>query len=188
MENGKIKDSQLTASSMWMGIATFGPQRARLNNRKWPQGWSAAIRDHKPWLKVSLDAEHVITAVATQGYGNAIFNEWVENYYVSWSDKNARDVVYEENGKVKVSIGTMAFLLVIDPEFMMTQFQPGALFITALLLPLSSMLKRVYSFLIAIFSSLYSNDDRFGPGSAARLVKSLYRISDQNRGFSVLYF
>lgn len=97
-----IKDSQLTASSVWMGISTFGPQRARLNSNKWPQGWSASIKDQNPWLKVNLGSNHVITAIATQGYGNAIFNEWVESYYISWLDKMAGDVMYEEEGNVKV--------------------------------------------------------------------------------------
>lgn len=102
IESGEIKDGQLSASSVWMGVNTFGPKQARLNNQKWPQGWSADLRDENPWLKVSLDADYVITGIATQGYGNPVFNEWVEKYSLVWLDTTAGEIYYHENGKVKV--------------------------------------------------------------------------------------
>ena len=83
---------------------TFGPQQARLNNQKWPQGWSADLTDKQPWLKVSLQSDYVITGIATQGYGNPVFREWVESYYVVWLDKKAGEVYYHEDGKIKVRI------------------------------------------------------------------------------------
>ena len=109
IESGEIKDGQLSASSVWMGVNTFGPQHARLNNQKWPQGWSADLRDENPWLKVSLDADYVITGIATQGYGNPVFNEWVESYFVVWLDIRASEVYYREEGKVKVFIKPFLF-------------------------------------------------------------------------------
>ena len=104
MKNGEIKDGQLSVSSVWMGVSTFGAQNARLDNHKWPQGWSADLRDENPWLKVSLDADYVITGIATQGYGSAVFSEWVESYYVAWLDIRASEVYYHEDAKVKVFI------------------------------------------------------------------------------------
>jgi len=109
-ESGEIKDGQLSASSVWMGVNTFGPQHARLNNQKWPQGWSADLRDENPWLKVSLDADYVISGIATQGYGNPVYSEWVESYYLVWLDIRASEVYYREDGKVKVSTSRLAFL------------------------------------------------------------------------------
>lgn len=103
-ESGEIKDGQLSVSSVWMGVNTFGPQNARLNNQKWPQGWSADPSDQNPWLNVSLDADYVITGIATQGYGNPVFSEWVESYYILWLDSEAGEVYYQENGKVKVGV------------------------------------------------------------------------------------
>lgn len=103
-ESGEIKDGQLSVSSVWMGVNTFGPQNARLNNQKWPQGWSVDPSDQNPWLNVSLDADYVITGIATQGYGNPVFSEWVESYYILWLDSEAGEVYYQENGKVKVGV------------------------------------------------------------------------------------
>lgn len=102
VESGEIKDAQLSASSSWRGIRTFGAQHARLNNQQWPQGWSADVRDKNPWLKVSLDVDHVITGIATQGHGSLVFSERVESYFVVWLDIRAGNVYYHEDGKVKV--------------------------------------------------------------------------------------
>ena len=109
IENGEIKDGQLAVSSVWMGASTFGSHNARLNNQKWPQGWSADVRDENPWLKVSLDTDYVITGIATQGYGSAVFNEWVESYYIIWLDIRASEVYYHEDAKVKVFIDILHF-------------------------------------------------------------------------------
>ena len=102
LESGEIKNKQLSSSSTWMGISTFGPQHARLNNSKWPQGWSADITDQNPWLKVTFQSDYVITDIATQGYGNPVFSEWIESYYLLWLDSKAGEVYYHEDGKVKV--------------------------------------------------------------------------------------
>lgn len=110
IENGGVKDGQLTASSVWMGVNTFGPQQARLHNQKWPQGWSADLTDKQPWLKVSLQSDYVITGIATQGYGNPVFREWVESYYLVWLDTKAGEVFYHEDGKVKVGVCLKVFL------------------------------------------------------------------------------
>lgn len=105
LESGEIKNKQLSSSSTWMGISTFGPQHARLNNSKWPQGWSADTTDQNPWLKVTFQSDYVITGIATQGYGNPVFNEWIESYYLLWLDSKAGEVYYHEDGKVKVLDG-----------------------------------------------------------------------------------
>lgn len=102
LESGEIKNKQLSSSSTWMGISTFGPQHARLNNSKWPQGWSADTTDQNPWFKVTFQSDYVITGIATQGYGNPVFNEWIESYYLLWLDSKAGEVYYHEDGKVKV--------------------------------------------------------------------------------------
>lgn len=116
IENGGIKDGQLTASSAWMGVRTFGPQQARLNNQKWPQGWSADLTDKQPWLKVSLQSDYVITGIATQGYGNPVFREWVESYYLVWLDTKAGEVYYHEDGEVKVGV-CLRVLWLFPPTF-----------------------------------------------------------------------
>ena len=124
-ESGAIKDAQFTASSVWMGLNTFGPQRARLNNQQWPQGWSADLSDKHPWIKISLQSDYVITGIATQGYGNSVFDEWVESYYLVWLDVKAGEVFYHEDGKLMVgktlisSISSLSFIFTshIPPLF-----------------------------------------------------------------------
>ncbi|KAK2562119.1 Neuropilin-1 [Acropora cervicornis] len=105
VESGEIKDAQLSASSSWRGIRAFGAQQARLNNQQWPQGWSADVRDKNPWLKISLDVDHVITGIATQGHGSLVFSERVESYFVVWLDIRAGKVHYREDGKIKIFVG-----------------------------------------------------------------------------------
>lgn len=105
IESGEIKDAQLSASSSWRGVNSFGAHNARLNSQRWPQGWSADVQDENPWLKVSFDVDYVINGIATQGHGNMVFNEWVESYFVVWLDIRAGEVYYQEDGKVKVFDG-----------------------------------------------------------------------------------
>lgn len=102
LEDNRIKNSQFSASSHWMSIYKYGPQRARLNNRDWPQGWVADPSDKNPWIKVKFDDLHVITSIATQGYGNPILSEWVKSYKVTWFDRKQDYVPYQEEGKEKV--------------------------------------------------------------------------------------
>lgn len=58
--NGKIDDSQLTASSVLMdNFYTFGPQRGRLNA---PYGdkadhWTPNQADKKQWLQVTMPSD-----------------------------------------------------------------------------------------------------------------------------------
>ena len=86
IENGDIKDEQLTASSAWRDDKEqFGAHRARLNLNRWPQGWTASVEDTSPWLQVNLKDPFIITRVATQGYGGTI-DQWVERYRMSWEN------------------------------------------------------------------------------------------------------
>ena len=121
-ENGEIKDGELTASSAWMGVSTFGPQQARLHNKKWPQGWSADLTDKQPWLKVSLQSDYVITGIATQGYGNPVFREWIESYDLVWLDTKAGEVFYHEDGKVKVGVFSIFVSLLTLSNFARPRF------------------------------------------------------------------
>jgi len=104
IESKEIADSQLEASSTWMSSNIYGPQRARLNNKEWPQGWVADARDRNLWLKVKLSGRHIVSGIATQGYGNKLFNDWVTSYQVSWYDPKHKDfIIYREQGTEKVT-------------------------------------------------------------------------------------
>lgn len=86
-----------------MSSNMYGPQQARLDNKEWPQGWIADARDKNPWLKIKLNGRHIVSGIATQGYGNKLFSDWVKSYQVSWYDpKHKGFIIYREQGNEKV--------------------------------------------------------------------------------------
>ena len=82
----------MSASSTYGDLfEIFGAHRARLNLTSWPPGYRAnvdALGDFT-WIKITLDQDMVITGIATQGYGNTSFSEWVSNYLIFYEKKGA---------------------------------------------------------------------------------------------------
>lgn len=105
LENGVIKDEQLSASSVYKNdFSTFGAQRARLNLRSWPPGYRAnndmANSHTPPWISVELGRKLIVTGIATQGYGEPSVAEWITSYRVMY----AADAYFVDlNGDVLVS-------------------------------------------------------------------------------------
>ena len=66
MENGKIADNQITASSERDNYKAF---QARLRYKKdgRPFGWQPANSRSTEWLQVDLLDNYIVTGVATQG-------------------------------------------------------------------------------------------------------------------------
>ena len=111
MENGKILDSQISASSEW--DAKHGPANSRLNFKA--QGrregaWTAKYNDNNQWLQVDLGVQATITEILTQS--NA--NQWVKTYTVSYSNDGHNFFAYRVDGVVKVRI-LSPFCSVADP-------------------------------------------------------------------------
>ena len=54
------------------------------------------------WIKIDLEKEMIITAIATQGYGDVAIEEWIKQYVFMYS--NGRDYSYfkDLNGELKV--------------------------------------------------------------------------------------
>ena len=104
--DGRIKDNQLSASSAHDNdFATYGAHRARLNITSWPPGYRANAKTTDfHWVRVSLHSEMVITAIATQGYGEPQVDEWVSNYMLLYYRDG--DFLYFKglDGNVKVSM------------------------------------------------------------------------------------
>ena len=96
MQNGRIKDSQLTASSIWN--AALSTRQARMNG---PTSWSVRHNNPNQWIQVDLRQTTVVTAIGTQGRGN--YNQWVRTYTVSFSTNGDTFKSYRNNGAVKVS-------------------------------------------------------------------------------------
>ncbi|KXJ26121.1 Neuropilin-2 [Exaiptasia diaphana] len=82
MEDGRIKDSQLSASSSLR--YELGPQRARLYSNvpdgSWIAGHNVAGQEY---LQIDLLSSHVITHVATQGREYR-YHQWVTKYYLKY--------------------------------------------------------------------------------------------------------
>ena len=69
MENGRITDSQITASSSYTANIYYDrPHNARLNG---VSAWAAGLGDNDPWIQVDFVQDLWVTGVATQGYGPA---------------------------------------------------------------------------------------------------------------------
>jgi len=109
LENGVIKDEQLSASSVYKNdSSTFGAQRARLNLRSWPPGYRAnndmAHSHTHPWISVKLGRKLIVTGIATQGYGEPSVAEWITSYRVMYAaDKLDYAYFVDLNGDVLVS-------------------------------------------------------------------------------------
>ena len=101
MENGKIHDSQISASSEWR--ANYGAINSRLNFRA--QGgrqgaWTARHNDINQWLQVNFNIRATVTEILTQGRSN--WNQWVKSYTASYSNDGVNFFDYRVNGVVKV--------------------------------------------------------------------------------------
>ena len=86
MESGKIKDSQITASSVWDDY--HGASNARLNFVQKSGSWSSRSNDLHQWLQVDFKYEATITAIQTQGRGS--YGQWVKSYTLSYSDDGVK--------------------------------------------------------------------------------------------------
>ena len=90
MENGKIKDKQIEASS------SLAAKQGRLNFKG---SWSASTNDVNQWLQIDLDNYNTtVTGVATQGKNGK--REWVTKYKLQYSDDGEKFQFYREQGRV----------------------------------------------------------------------------------------
>ncbi|XP_022809965.1 coadhesin-like, partial [Stylophora pistillata] len=97
MQNGKIPNSALTASSKWN--ANYGPENARLHFHpvSGRQGaWVARVQNVNQWLQVDFGVETQVTRIATQGRQNK--NQYVTKYTLRYSLDKSQWNMYQPNG------------------------------------------------------------------------------------------
>lgn len=100
ISDGRIKDNQFTAPSAFDNdFTTFGAHRARLNTTGYR---SAPENAGESWLKVDLGHTVVVTAIATQGYGNPEVKEWVTAYILLYSQGSDYVNFKDTNGETQV--------------------------------------------------------------------------------------
>lgn len=100
MENGQIKDDQVTASTYF---PHHEPHEGRLN-AKGGQAWHARYTTGTEYLQIDFRREVNITAVATQGQSGKAF--YVTEYKLNMSDDGKTWKEYRENDKPKVVLST----------------------------------------------------------------------------------
>ncbi|KFQ15264.1 Coagulation factor V, partial [Leptosomus discolor] len=87
MENGDIKNTQITASSVktsWFN--TWDPSLARLNQKGKINAWRAKVNNNQQWLQIDLLTIKKITAIATQGVKSITAENFVKTYVILYSD------------------------------------------------------------------------------------------------------
>ncbi|XP_038046744.1 lactadherin-like [Patiria miniata] len=87
MEDGRIRNESITASSVWGNFTNHAPPRARLNTQGHAAAWvSAGNSDPNPWIQVDFVSMVTITGLITQGRGDQVDTQWVTEYQVTYSD------------------------------------------------------------------------------------------------------
>uniref|UniRef100_A0A8C3CGB1 ferroxidase n=1 Tax=Cairina moschata TaxID=8855 RepID=A0A8C3CGB1_CAIMO len=108
MENGAIKNSQITASSVktsWFN--TWDPFLARLNQKGKINAWRAKSNNNQQWLQIDLLSIKKITAVATQGVKSMSSENFVKTYVILYSNEGSEWKSYTDgsNSVAKVFSG-----------------------------------------------------------------------------------
>lgn len=85
MEKGRIKDSQITASSEYsvQHAAKFGRLYFKASDSK-QGGWSAGYTAANQWIQVDLRKYTIVKGIATQGRNR--YSQWVTKYKLQYSD------------------------------------------------------------------------------------------------------
>jgi len=101
MEDGRILDRQLTASSSYS--PRDGPQYARLNSQAGAGGWVSAENFGYygyQCLQIDLENPHIIvTRVATQG--RTTWNQWVTAYKLQYSNDGKTSITTCKSAQIK---------------------------------------------------------------------------------------
>ena len=106
MQNGRIRNNQITASSevnryhaAWVG------RLGRVKTGRYIGAWCPKHRNHNQWFKVDFRRLMKITKIATQGRQDA--GHWVTSYYLSSSVDNVHWAIYRFRSVNKVASHTM---------------------------------------------------------------------------------
>lgn len=101
MQNGKIPDNAITASSFYAN--NYRPAYGRLNTNKGMCSWTTTERGRRnSWFQVDLGRLATVTGIETQGSCRASA-EWTKSYSISYSIDAKKWTDYKESGFKKVS-------------------------------------------------------------------------------------
>ena len=102
MENGKISNGDITASSEVINEHHAYQGRLNFKKDKGKKGaWTARERNGEQWLQVDLGSQFTrITGVATQGREDR--DKWVTKYKLQYSNETNQFQYYKEAGQNRV--------------------------------------------------------------------------------------
>ncbi|KAH1185503.1 coagulation factor V-like [Mauremys mutica] len=108
MENGEIKNAQITASSYkksWYN--SWEPSLARLNQEGRVNAWQAKSNNNQQWLQIDLLKAKKITAITTQGCKSMSMEQFVKTYVIHYRDESTEWKPYmdESTSVGKVFVG-----------------------------------------------------------------------------------
>lgn len=102
LEGGAIADSQISASSVYMGfmgLQRWGPELARLYRTGIVNAWTASSYDSKPWIQVDFLRKMRVSGVMTQGASRAGRAEYLKTFKVAYSlDGRRFEFIQDESG------------------------------------------------------------------------------------------
>ncbi|XP_061615644.1 EGF-like repeat and discoidin I-like domain-containing protein 3 isoform X2 [Phyllopteryx taeniolatus] len=110
MEGGAITDSQISASSVHygiLGLQSWGPELARLNNQGIVNAWTSAAHDKSPWIEINMQKKMRLTGIITQGASRMGTAEYIKAFKVSSSFDGKTYTTYRMDGqrRDKVLVG-----------------------------------------------------------------------------------
>ncbi len=113
MEDGRITDDQITASSQWGNVGTLSPRLARLN-RLAQSGtggaWCSNGNSANQWIQVNLGNITMVTGVMLQGRQD--YGQWVTEYKVQYgNDGENWNYVLDDDLQIKVMTNTYVICL-----------------------------------------------------------------------------
>ena len=107
LQNGRIRSSQLSASSSW--DRNHGPNNGRLyfHQRGKSGAWCARHNNRLQWYQVNFGRATRVVKVATQGRKD--YRQWVTQYYLSFSEDGIHFAEYKQNSNRKVRESRLIF-------------------------------------------------------------------------------
>uniref|UniRef100_A0A0K0DZE7 Protein kinase domain-containing protein n=1 Tax=Strongyloides stercoralis TaxID=6248 RepID=A0A0K0DZE7_STRER len=108
MENGEIKDEQLTASSQY-DEDSVGPRSSRIRSSIEGGAWcpkTYITKDSYEFLQINLEKLFIIHAIETQGrYSNGTGREYASQYYIDYMRNGSRWIRYKNRSGERLIIG-----------------------------------------------------------------------------------
>ncbi|XP_051877650.1 coagulation factor VIII [Pristis pectinata] len=104
MENGVIKDHQLSASSFWVSLSAWTPSLARLNQKGFTNAWVPKRNNPHEWFQINFLQRKKITGIITQGASYLKQPMFVKEYIISYSDNCNSWTVIKDRQSLKKKI------------------------------------------------------------------------------------